>query len=121
MPRDRVAITKTLVIHGDEATRQYDVTLGYYADGQLGEVFVRQEKEGGTLGALLDAVATVISIGIQHGVPWRVFAEKLAHQRFEPAGLTNDGNPELRMVSSLLDYFARWVSTRVTLKDTDNA
>jgi len=115
LPADRTAVSKSLVIHGKDSTKRYDITLGYYPDGKLGEVFVRQEREGGTVGSLLDATATVISIALQYGVPWPVFAEKLAHQRFEPAGMTEDSDNELKMVSSLLDYFARWVSKRVRL------
>ena len=120
LPDERIGTTGTLVIHAEDETAVYAVTVGYYDDGRLGELFVRQEREGGTTGALLDAVATVISIGLQYGVPWEVFAAKLAHQRFEPSGFTEDKSGDLRMVSSPLDYLARWVSKRAR-RTTDAA
>lgn len=112
MPIDRIALTKDLTIHAPEGDTTFTVTTGYFDDGQLGEVFVRQEKQGGWSGALLDAVATVVSIGLQHGIPWETFAAKLAFQRFQPSGLTDDEESSLRIVSSPLDYLARWISTR---------
>lgn len=115
LPDERLSRTATLTIApGSSDELRWYVTLGYYSDGMLGEMFVRQDREGGALGALLDAVATVASIALQHGIPWSTIADKLAHQRFPPHGLTLDEDPTLKMVSSSLDYLARWVSKRTT-------
>jgi ribonucleoside-diphosphate reductase alpha chain len=113
LPHDRRSLSGELVIApGSPEEVCVVVTLGYYPDGRLGEIFVRQEKEGGAIGALLDAVATVASISLQYGVPWEVLAEKMAHQRFPPSGLTMDKDHDLKIVASLLDYLARWVTKR---------
>jgi hypothetical protein len=115
LPDERLSGTATLTVAaGADDELEWQVTLGYYDDGDLGEMFVRQEREGGTVAALLDAVATVSSIALQHGIPWETIAAKLAHQRFPPHGLTLDEDPTLKMVSSPLDYLARWISKRTT-------
>lgn len=117
LPDERRSRTGDLVISpGAPDEVRLVVTLGYYDDGRLGEIFVRQEKEGGTIGTLLDAVATIASIALQHGVPWSVIANKLAHQRFEPQGMTLDEDDDLKIVSSFLDYLARWTNKRVRLE-----
>jgi hypothetical protein len=113
LPKERVALTGKLIIHGKlKDPFEYFVTLGYYPDGRLGEIFIRQSGEGSTLGAIMDAMATAISIGLQSGIPWEVFAAKMAHQRFEPQGMTEAEDDDLKMVSSVLDYLARWVEKK---------
>jgi hypothetical protein len=113
LPDERVSTTGKLAIRG--VAEAYRVTCGYYAHGELGEVFVRQEREGGPLGAMLDALATVLSIGVQYGIPWAVFEDKLKRWTFEPSGYTEiDNDDDLRSVSSMLDFMVRWVGKRTT-------
>ncbi len=113
LPRDRPpGVTGRLKIDTGEETHTLYVTLNSYPDGRIGELFVTQDKEGGTVGALLDAVATAVSIGLQFGVPWSVYQAKFERQSFPPSGTTNDPDPGLRFVSSPLDYLARWVGKR---------
>ena len=45
------------------------VTVGYYADGSLGEVFVTAPKVGSSLEAIARDAAVLLSIAIQHRVP----------------------------------------------------
>lgn len=115
LPQDRQGITGKLVIHpeGGGDPNLYYVTVSYYPDGTLGEIFVTQQKEGETVGAYLDAVATAVSVGLQHGIPWETFAKKFSHQRFAPSGITEDDDPTLKFVASPLDYLARWVDSRI--------
>jgi len=81
------------------------VTVGEYADGRPGEIFLRISKQGSTLAGIMDAFAVSVSYGLQYGVPLRVYVETLTNTRFEPAGMTDD--PELRIASSILDYIFR--------------
>ena len=81
------------------------VTVGEYADGRPGEIFLRISKQGSTLAGIMDAFAVSVSYGLQYGVPLRVYAETLTNTRFEPAGMTDD--PDLRIASSILDYIFR--------------
>jgi ribonucleoside-diphosphate reductase alpha chain len=56
-----------------------------------------------------------VSLGLQYGVPLKVFVDKLLNTRFEPSGIT--ANPNIRFVSSVLDYIARWLGGRFISSD----
>jgi ribonucleoside-diphosphate reductase alpha chain len=81
------------------------VTIGEYADGRPGEIFLRVSKQGSTLAGIMDAFAISVSHGLQYGVPLRSFVEAFTNMRFEPAGMTDD--PDIRFASSVLDYIFR--------------
>ena len=81
------------------------VTVGEYADGRPGEIFVRVSKQGSTLAGIMDAFAISISHGLQYGVPLRAFVDAFVNMRFEPAGMTDD--PDIRFASSIIDYLFR--------------
>ena len=83
------------------------MTVGFFADGRPGELFVTMAKEGSTIGGLMDTIGTLVSMGLQYGVPLSVFVNKFAHQRFEPAGFTK--NPDIPIAKSVTDYIFRWL------------
>jgi ribonucleoside-diphosphate reductase alpha chain len=64
-------------------------------------------KEGSTIGGLMDTVATLTSIALQYGVPLESLVKKFAYQRFEPSGFTK--NPDIRNATSITDYVFRWL------------
>jgi len=78
-------------------------------------VFIKMAKEGSTLSGVMDGLALTISLGLQYGVPLKVFVDKLLNTRFEPSGIT--ANPNIRFVSSVLDYIARWLGGRFISPD----
>ena len=82
--------------------------MGLYPDGRPGEVFFRVTKEGSTVNGLMDSLGISMSMALQHGVPLKDLVRKLAHLRFEPAGMTN--NPRIRFARSIPDYVARWLA-----------
>jgi len=81
------------------------VTVGEYADGRPGEMFLKVAKQGSTLAGIMDAFAISVSHGLQYGVPLRAFVEMFTSMRFEPAGMTDD--PDIRFATSLVDYIFR--------------
>ncbi len=81
------------------------VTVGEYADGRPGEIFISVSKQGSTLAGIMDAFAISISHGLQYGVPLRSFVETFTGMRFEPAGMTDD--EDIRFATSLMDYLFR--------------
>ena len=81
------------------------MTAGAYADGTLGEVFLKLGKQGSTLAGVMDAFSIAVSIGLQYGVPLETFVEKFTNLRFEPAGMTDDA--DIRMAQSMMDYIFR--------------
>src|SRR5260370_17733167 len=86
-----------------------------YVDGRPGEDFIKMAKEGSTLSGVMDGLALTVSLGLQYGVPLKVFVDKLLNTRFEPSGITANAN--IRFVSSVLDYIARWLGGRFISPD----
>ena len=111
MPSERSSVTHKFSVGGHEGY----ITVGLYEDGRPGEVFIKMSKEGSTLSGVMDGLALTISIGLQYGVPLKVFVDKLLNTRFEPSGIT--ANPNIRFVSSVLDYIARWLGGRFISTD----
>jgi ribonucleoside-diphosphate reductase alpha chain len=101
LPRNRVSRTFEFRV----ADCKGFVTVGEYADGRPGEIFLRVSKQGSTLAGIMDAFSISVSYGLQYGVPLRHFVEAFANTRFEPAGITDDA--ELRIATSILDYIFR--------------
>jgi ribonucleoside-diphosphate reductase alpha chain len=113
MPRERESITHKFNVAGHEGY----ITAGKYDDGSLGEIFLTDiGKEGSTMRGLMNAFATAISLGLQHGVPLETFVRKFSHMRFEPEGITR--NPEIPFAKSLPDYLMRWLASRF-IDDTE--
>jgi ribonucleoside-diphosphate reductase alpha chain len=81
------------------------MTAGAYADGALGEVFLKLGKQGSTLAGVMDAFSIAVSIGLQYGVPLETFVEKFTNLRFEPSGMTDDA--DIRIAQSMMDYIFR--------------
>jgi ribonucleoside-diphosphate reductase alpha chain len=106
LQEERASITHKFSIAGHEGY----ITVGLYANGQPGEIFIRMAKEGSTVSGLMDAFATSVSLALQHGVPLKVLCEKFAHTRFEPSGWT--GNEQIGYAKSLMDYIFRWLNLR---------
>ena len=102
MPNTRQSVTHKFDIAGHEGY----LTVGLYDDGNPGELFITMAKEGSTVGGLMDAFGTAISMCLQYGVPVKSLVEKFAHTRFEPSGFTK--NPEIPIAKSLPDYIFRW-------------
>jgi|SRR5262252_1010683 len=48
---------------------EYAVTVGHYANGAVGEIFVSGAKTGSDMDAVLRDAAILLSLGLQHGVP----------------------------------------------------
>jgi ribonucleoside-diphosphate reductase alpha chain len=106
MPTERASVTHKFSVGGHEGY----LTVGMYEDGRPGEIFIKMSKEGSTLSGVMDGLALTVSLGLQYGVPLKVFVDKLVNTRFEPSGIT--ANPNIRFVSSVLDYIARWLGGR---------
>src|SRR5882672_11325840 len=106
LPDERISVTHKFEIGGHEGY----ITVGLYPDRQPGELFITMAKEGSTVSGLISSFAQAISIGLQHGVPLKLFCEKFAHTRFEPSGWS--GNPDIGHASSIMDYIFRWLQLR---------
>ncbi len=103
LPATRPSITHKFSVGGHEGY----LTVGQYEDGRPGELFVTMAKEGSTVGGMMDAFATSISLCLQFGVPLEDLVRKFTHQRFEPSGMTS--NPDIPFAKSVVDYIFRWL------------
>ncbi len=101
MPRRRESATFSFRVADCEGY----VTVGEYEDGRPGEVFIKVSKQGSTLAGIMDAFSISISLGLQHGVPLATYVRKYVNMKFEPSGMTDDG--DLRIATSLVDYIFR--------------
>jgi len=103
---ERSAITHHFTFGGHEGY----LTVGFYPNGQPGEIFIRMAKAGSTIAGLMECFGTVVSVSLQHGVPLKVLCDKLSHTRFEPSGWT--GNAQIGYAKSIMDYLFRWMELR---------
>ena len=106
LQNERSAITHHFAFGGHEGY----LTVGFYPNGQPGEIFIRMAKAGSTIAGLMECFGTVVSVSLQHGVPLKVLCDKLSHTRFEPSGWT--GNAEIGYAKSIMDYLFRWMELR---------
>ena len=115
LPDERVALTHKFTIGEHEGY----ITIGEYADGSPGEVFVHISKEGSAVSGLMDAVGALTSVALQSGVPLATLVKKFRHMRFEPSGWTR--SPEIGHADSILDYVFRWMGNRYPSVDESDA
>ncbi len=106
--RRRLPATRPSVTHKfNVANHEGYLTVGMFDDGVPGELFITMAKEGSTVGGLIDAFATSISLCLQYGVPLEGLVKKFSHQRFEPNGMT--ANRDIPFAKSIVDYIFRWL------------
>jgi ribonucleoside-diphosphate reductase alpha chain len=103
LPDTRQSVTHKFNVAGHEGY----ITVGLFPDGRPGELFITMAKEGSTIGGLMDAFGTSVSMSLQYGVPLEDYVRKFSHMRFEPLGHTK--NPDIRIAKSLIDYIFRWL------------
>jgi ribonucleoside-diphosphate reductase alpha chain len=106
LPDERQSITHKFSIAGHDGY----LTVGMYEDGTPGEIFIVMAKAGSTLSGVMDSFATAVSLGLQHGVPLRLFVTKFSHVRFDPHGFTK--NPDIPITKSIIDYIFRWLGIK---------
>ena len=103
LPDTRNSLTHKFEVGGHEGY----LCVGLFTDGAPGELFITMAKEGSTVGGLMDAFGTSVSICLQYGVPLQALTRKFMHARFEPSGFTK--NPDIPIAKSLVDYIFRWL------------
>ena len=103
LPQTRRSVTHKFAIAGHEGY----LTIGLFADGQPGEIFIKMSKEGSTLSGLIQGFCRAFSLALQHGLSAADAVDRFRGMRFEPMGPTS--NPEIPEASSILDYVARYI------------
>ncbi len=106
LPDERAAITHKFRVGEQEGY----MTVGLFADGTPGEVFINASKQGSTVSGLMDTMAMLTSYALQYGVPLAELASKMKNTRFEPSGPT--GNKDIPLATSIVDYVFRWLELK---------
>jgi len=107
MSEERVSITHRIRI-GDDL--KGFITVGLYENGAPGEVFLTVKQVGTLERGLCSALALMISLALQHGVPVKKISEKLQGLKFEPAGFTK--NTDIPSCHSISDYIGKWLELK---------
>ena len=103
LPSDRRAHCHKFTLGGVDGY----VHLGFYENGDIGEIFVRMEPKASAL--VVDIATQAASIAIQHGVDLGTFLDKWEGTAFAPSGFTGEGAAGVPYASSPLDYLAKWL------------
>ena len=74
LPQRRLAETFELEFGGH--ARRFAVTLGFYDDGALGEVFITGGKSGEQVEAIARDGAVLLSMALQHGCAMATIASR---------------------------------------------
>lgn len=115
MPAERPGMTRKFNIpHIDEnnIASMYElyVTTSTFEDGSLGEVFLKTGKAGEMHRLAMDALGTMISLGLQHGVPIEIICDKFRFMRGGPSGFIGDS--EHKFCTSPFDLLAQYLSKK---------
>lgn len=72
--RRRAVSTEISFTRSDGEEIKYSATIGFYAPGQPGEVFIGGAKDGTDMAAICADGSVLISLALQYGVPITVLA-----------------------------------------------
>lgn len=123
MGRERESLTHKFVIHAVEMGEDdrpvpvdYDgyITIGLYANGEVGEFFLRLAKQGSIVGGFADQWAVACSLLLQLGHPLEDLCRRFKDTSFEPSGRTE--TPGIRTAKSVVDYICKYMLRRFVMK-----
>ena len=120
LPSERSGLSRKFKIpylleDGTQTKLKFYVTVGLYEDGSPGEIFIRGDRLGSFMSGILDTLAVMISLGLQHGVPLETIVEKMRYAKFEPAGMLPK-DQEIRSCTSAVDLLAQWMELKFIKK-----
>jgi len=95
-------------VTGDVEEHKGYMTLGFYPDGRVGELFVKMDRQGSRVSGFVDAWAVAMSLLLQYGMPIEDLCNKFKGMRFNPAGLVK-GRPFNEAAKSPVDYVCRYI------------
>lgn len=113
LPPTRRSITHTIRHSGD---LKIYITVGFFTNGDPGEVFLKIGKEGSTLAGLMDIIGVQISQMMQHEIPWDRIGRRLLNTNFEP--LDEHGRSIAHVIANAITGILINERTRVE-KETD--
>lgn len=88
------------------------VTIGFYEDGGIAEIFVSTDKEGTVVKGLLASLSKAISNMLQYNVPPKEISRLLRGQQYEPSGFVGR-HPYIKFASSISDLVSKMIDIEV--------
>lgn len=100
--RRRLSDTRASKTH-TERLGKYDlyVTVAFFEDGSLGEVYTKLSKHGSDMGGMISMLAMTISVALQYGTPWSVLERKFSKVRFGDQFTNQFGEESVSLVDAL--------------------
>lgn len=82
------------------------VTVGFYENGDIAEIFVSTDKEGTVVKGLLASLSKALSNMLQYNIPPQEISRLLRGQQYEPSGFVSR-HPLIKFASSISDLVSR--------------
>lgn len=102
LPERRRCITQKVKINGTSV----HYSIGLYADGLPGELFIDVSKAGAALRDWAGSAAMMLSIALQHGTPLATALNPHIGSMSDPSGPV-EGHPYIIKCKSIMDLIAR--------------
>jgi hypothetical protein len=80
------------------------------ADGSLNELRITSTRKDSDMKTLITAVYELINLCVAHRVPIIAIVQRLEYMQGDTGGVTN--NPDIRIVSSVIDFVAKFLKRR---------
>ncbi|MCD6323133.1 MAG: vitamin B12-dependent ribonucleotide reductase [Clostridiales bacterium] len=82
------------------------ITLGFYNDGNLAELFVSTDKEGTVVKGVLASLSKALSNMLQYNIPADEISRTLRNQKYEPSGFVSR-HPYIKSATSISDLISK--------------
>ncbi len=82
------------------------ITVNFYPDGRIGELFISTDKEGTVVKGLLASLSKAISNMLQYNIPPQEISRMLRGQQYEPSGFVSR-HPYIKHASSISDLISK--------------
>ena len=82
------------------------ITIGFYEDGNMSEIFVSTDKEGTVVKGILASLSKAISNMLQYHISPEHISKTLRGQKFEPSGFVSR-HPYIKSASSISDLISK--------------
>jgi ribonucleoside-diphosphate reductase alpha chain len=110
LPDERPGLTHKFTIKGPKQNHTGYLTVGFYEDGKIGEIFVKMDSQGSQVSGFIDAWAISVSMLLQTGTSLETICNKFRGHAFPPEGMTS--NKKIPFTRSPIDYIARWLEMK---------
>ena len=82
------------------------ITINFYTDGRIAELFISTDKEGTVVKGLLASLSKAISNMLQYNIPAKDISRMLRGQQYEPSGFVSR-HPYIKQASSISDLVSK--------------